>query len=85
VHDYFGAIPESIPILKKSFKFVEVKGKININGKQGVRVKCTLGSSKYDSLQMSQFIEGIKSDCSDLGIETLPPDEIKRMIDNMEG
>jgi hypothetical protein len=34
---------------------------------------------------MSQFIEGIKSDCSDLGIETLPPDEIKRMIDNMEG
>ena len=85
VHDYCGVIPETIPTLKKAFKFVEVKGKIKINGRDGVRVKCTLGSSQYDSLQMSQFIEGIKTDCDDLGIETKTPDEIKQMANSWEG
>lgn len=39
------------------------------------------GSSKYDTKQMSVFIDGIISDAKELGIETLPPDELKRMMD----
>lgn len=37
------------------------------------------GSSEYDSKEMSVFIEGIKSEAELLGIETLPPDELRRM------
>ena len=38
------------------------------------------GSSEYDSQEMSQFIDGIILDCKDLGIETLPPEELARMM-----
>nr|DAH89905.1 MAG TPA: NinB protein [Caudoviricetes sp.] len=38
------------------------------------------GSSAYDTQEMSVLIEGLVSECKELGIETLPPDEIKRML-----
>lgn len=37
------------------------------------------GSSKYDSKEMSRFIDGIVSEAKILGIETLPPAELERM------
>lgn len=37
------------------------------------------GSSEYDTAEMSHFIDGIVSECKDLGIETLTPDELERM------
>lgn len=84
VHDYCVVVADAIPTLKKAFKYVDVMNKVQVNGKNGVQVKCILGSSNYDSLQMSKFIEGIKTECCTLGIETLTPDEIKRMVDNYE-
>ncbi len=39
-----------------------------------------LGSSEYDTKQMSTFIEGIVSECKELGIETIPPEELERMV-----
>lgn len=38
------------------------------------------GSSSYDSREMSQLIDGLVSDCREMGIETLPPDEVDRML-----
>lgn len=37
------------------------------------------GSHTYDSKEMSVLIDGIISEAKELGIETLPPDEIGRM------
>ena len=37
------------------------------------------GSSKYDTAEMSQFIDRVVEEAKDLEIETLPPDEIARM------
>ena len=37
------------------------------------------GSSEYNTKEMSDFIDGVVSDAQDLGIETLTPDELKRM------
>ena len=37
------------------------------------------GSHTYDSKEMSVLIDGIISEAKELGIETLPPDEIERM------
>lgn len=39
------------------------------------------GSSQYDTKQMSVFIDGIISEAKELHIETIPPDELKRMMD----
>lgn len=38
------------------------------------------GSSSYDSREMSELIDGLVSDCKEMGIETLPPDEVERML-----
>lgn len=38
------------------------------------------GSSEYTSREMSALIEGIVSECREMGIETLPPDELERMM-----
>ena len=35
------------------------------------------GTSTYDSKQMSRFIDGLVNDCKDLGIETLPEEELE--------
>lgn len=37
------------------------------------------GSSEYDTSEMAHFIDMVVSDAKDLGIETLPPDDIERM------
>lgn len=37
------------------------------------------GSSNYDTPEMSKFVDGIVSECKELGIETLTPDELERI------
>lgn len=37
------------------------------------------GSSLFDSAQMAQLIEMIVEDCKEMGIETLTPDEIRKL------
>lgn len=38
------------------------------------------GSSEYNTAEMSHLINGIVSECREMGIETLPPNEIERMM-----
>lgn len=38
------------------------------------------GSGTYNTREMGILIDGLVSECKDLGIETLPPDELERMI-----
>ena len=50
--------------------------------KSGVRYRwyyLIKGSSQYNTTEMSALIDGIVSECKDLEIETLPPDELRRM------
>lgn len=38
------------------------------------------GSSEYNTAEMSHLIDGIVSECKEMGIETLPPEELERMM-----
>lgn len=38
------------------------------------------GSATYNSMEMSKLIDGTVADAKELGIETIPPDELKRMV-----
>ena len=54
-------------------------------GKDGVTYrayKLMKGSHLYDSKEMSALINGTVSDAKELGIETLPPDELERMVNS---
>lgn len=38
------------------------------------------GSSLYDTKEMSVLIDGIVNECKGMGIETMPPEELERMM-----
>ena len=40
-----------------------------------------LGSSHYDTAEMSRLLDGVIEECKELGIETIPPDEYERMME----
>ena len=42
------------------------------------------GSSTYDTKEMSELINGLVSECKEQGIETLPPEELARMMAEYE-
>lgn len=42
-------------------------------------VRCYIGSSDYDTAQMSRLIDLIVADCKENGIETLTPDKLDAM------
>lgn len=52
------------------------------DGKELIFYKIFRGSSTYDTKEMSILIDGTIEECKDLGIETLPPEELKRMLKN---
>lgn len=43
------------------------------------------GSSQYDTKEMSVFIDGIVSECKELGIETITPRELEQMKQAWKG
>lgn len=52
-------------------------------GKGGVMYRTYMmlrGSSSYDTKEMSKLINGLVNECRDHGIETMTPEELKRMI-----
>ena len=38
------------------------------------------GSSEYSTTEMSALIDGIVGECKEMGIETIPPEELERMM-----
>ena len=39
------------------------------------------GSSEYTTSEMATFIDGIVYECKELGIETMTPEQLKRLVD----
>ena len=58
-----------------------------VTGNDGVNYRTyimLMGSSQYDTAEMSRLIDGLVDECKALGIETLPPDELARMMADYE-
>lgn len=54
-------------------------GEVCVNGQKGHQLQVFFGSSTFDTKEMSVFIDGIVSECKEMEIETMTPDEIERM------
>lgn len=39
------------------------------------------GSSTFDTAQMSRMIDGLVQDCKSVGVETMTPDELERLLE----
>lgn len=54
--------------------------KIGVDGKMYRTYVMLRGSSTYNTAEMSELIDGLVSECKEQGIETLPEEELKRMM-----
>lgn len=54
-----------------------VKGK---NGKYYRFWRMLKGSSHMDSFEFSRLVDGLISECKEVGIETIPPEELERLV-----
>jgi adenine C2-methylase RlmN of 23S rRNA A2503 and tRNA A37 len=61
------------------WRTVKNLGEVTVSGQTGIQLQCYFGSSTYDTKEMSVFIEGIVSECREMGIDTATPEELERM------
>ena len=55
-----------------------------LNGKVFYHYRFWVGSSQYDTKEMSILIDGIVDECKQMGLETWPPDQIALLKDNWQ-
>lgn len=61
------------------FKYYEVIGKGFVNGKEFTHYKIYKGSSQMDSKEFSILLDGVRSECEEVGIPTLTKTEVERL------
>lgn len=66
---------EALKMLQESYRYTEVLEE----DEEFAICRCYVGSSNYNTKEMSELISGTVEDAKALGIETLTPDELKAM------
>lgn len=61
------------------FKYYDEIGKGKVNGKNFTHYKIYKGSSQMDSKEFSILLDGVISECEEVGIPTLTPSEIAQL------
>ena len=62
--------PSAVESFKKEWRAVRDLGEVAVNGQTGIQLQCYFGSSTYDTKEMAYLLDGVVSECDDLGIET---------------
>jgi len=71
--------PEAVERVKQEWRTVRELGKGKIGNVEGVQLQVYYGSSTYDTKEMARLIDGVVSECHEVGIETMTPGEIASM------
>ena len=66
-------------ILHGYFKYYEEIGKGTVNGKEFTHYKIYKGSSQMDSKEFAILLDGVRSECEEIGIPVLTPSEIAQL------
>jgi hypothetical protein len=66
-------------ILNGYFKYYEEIGKGTVNGKEFTHYKIYKGSSQMDSKEFAILLDGVRSECEEIGIPVLTPSEIAQL------
>jgi hypothetical protein len=68
--------PSIVDRVKEEWRTVRELGEVKINGQTGIQLQCYFGSSTYDTAEMARLIDGVVSECKELDIETMTPEQI---------
>lgn len=60
-------------------------GEVEVGGSKWHQLQLFYGSSTFDTEEMSVLLDGVVSECRELGIETMPPDELQRLVGAWHG
>lgn len=71
--------PHVVGRVIEEWRTVKNLGAVMVAGQTGIQLQCYFGSSTYDTKEMSVFIDGIVSECREMGIETATPEDLERM------
>ena len=71
--------PHMVEKVKEEWRAVKELGEVCVNGTTGIQLQCYFGSSTYNTKEMSVLIDGVVSEAKEMGIETLPEEELIRM------
>ena len=66
-HVVLAVVPEAEQMLRTSFRIVVPMGQYLYCGQMMASFRCTIGSSQYDTEQMSRLLSGVIDDCKELG------------------
>ena len=61
------------------FKYFEEIATVRLQGKNFTHYKVFKGTSEYNTAEMAVFIDGVISEADELGIDTLPPNEVEKI------
>ena len=61
------------------FKYFEEIATVKLQGKHFTHYKVFKGTSEYNTAEMAVFIDGVISEADELGIDTLPPNEVEKI------
>ena len=70
--------------LQHTLSLVDVTNEFTSKGVEWVEVIVYRGSSMYDPVEFSKLLNGVVSDCLSQDIETLPPEELNRLMKEYE-
>jgi len=68
--------PNVVDRVKQEWRTVRELGEVTIKGQTGIQLQCFFGSSTYDTAEMARLIDGVVSECKEVGINTLTPAEL---------
>lgn len=78
-------INDAVDALRTAYRYTEIMETGMMNGNPASVVRCYRGSSTYTVEEMGALIDGTVEDAKDLGIDTLPDDEIRHLISVWRG
>lgn len=65
--------------IKGYFKYFDIIGQSNLDGKEFTHYKIYKGSSQMDSKEFSVLLDGLISECEEVGIPTLTKTEVAKL------
>ena len=71
--------PNVVERFKEEYRTVRELGEVTINGQFGIQLQCYFGSSTYTDIEMKRLLDGVVSECKEVGIDTATPGEIERL------
>lgn len=72
--------PQAVEAVMEMYRTAIDLGEIMVDGETGHQLQVYFGSSTFDTKEMQVLLDGVVSECKELGIETMQPEEIARIV-----